>query len=78
VLFRSRQEKQIPLIKPQLSEEEARLFDLISSGPLDLDDIIVKSQSSVSAVSALLLMLQLKKLVKQLPGKQFERAQNEK
>jgi len=68
------QEKQIPLIKPQLSEEEARLFDLISSGPLDLDDIIVKSQSCVSAVSALLLMLQLKKLVKQSPGKIFERA----
>ena len=72
------QEKQIPLIKPQLSEEEVRLFDLLSLGPLDLDDIIVKSQSSVSAVSAVLMMLQLKKLVKQLPGKQFERAQNEK
>lgn len=72
------QEKQIPLIKPQLSEEEARLFDLLSLGPLDLDDIIVKSQSSVSAVSALLLMLQLKKLIRQLPGKQFARAQNEK
>jgi len=54
------------------------LFDLISSGPLDLDDIIVKSHSSVSAVSALLLMLQLKKLVKQLPGRIFERAQSEK
>jgi DNA processing protein len=74
----SLQEKQIPLIKPQLSDEEARLFDLISLGPLDLDDIIVKSQSSVSAVSAVLMMLQLKKLVKQLPGKIFERAQNEK
>ena len=73
-----RQEKQIPLIKPQLSEEEARLFDLISLGALDLDDIVVKSQSSVSAVSALLLMLQLKKLVKQSPGKIFEKAQNEK
>ena len=72
------QEKQIPLIKPELTEEEARLFDLLSLGALDLDDIIVKSQSSVSAVSAVLMMLQLKKLVKQLPGKQFERAQNEK
>ena len=68
------QEKQIPLIKPQLSEEEVRLFDLLSLGPLDLDDIIVKSQSSVSAVSAVLMMLQLKKLVKQSPGKIFERA----
>ena len=72
------QEKQIPLIKPQLSEEEARLYDLISLGPLDLDDIIVKSQSSVSAVSAVLMMLQLKKLVKQSPGRIFERAQSEK
>ena len=67
-------EKQISLIKPELTEEEARLFDLISLGPLDLDDIIVKSQSSVSAVSAVLMMLQLKKLIRQLPGKQFARA----
>jgi DNA processing protein len=65
------QEKQIPLIKPELTEEEARLFDLLSLGPLDLDDIIVKSQLSVSAVSAVLMMLQLKKLVKQSPGKIF-------
>ena len=72
------QEKQIPLIKPELTEEEAQLFDLLSLGPLDLDDIIVKSQSSVSAVSAVLMMLQLKKLIRQLPGKQFARAQNEK
>jgi hypothetical protein len=32
----------------------------------------------VSAVSAVLMMLQLKKLIRQLPGKQFARAQNEK
>ena len=72
------QEKQILPIKPELTEEEAQLFDLLSLGPLDLDDIIVKSQSSVSAVSAVLMMLQLKKLIRQLPGKQFARAQNEK
>ena len=71
------QEKQIPLIKPQLSEEEARVYNLFSLGPLDFDDIIDKSQLPVSAASAVLMMLQLKKLVKQSPGKQFIRMPHE-
>ncbi len=65
------QEKQI-LIKPQLSEEETNLYNLLSLGPLELDDIIAKSQLSVSAASSILTTLQLKRLIKQLPGKIFE------
>jgi len=72
------QEKQIPLIKPELTEEEAKLYNLLSSGPLDLDDIIVKSQLSVSAASAMLTTLELKKIVKQLPGKIFAKETTDK
>lgn len=68
------QEKQIPLIKPELTEEEVKLYNLLTLGPLDFDDILVKSQLSVSAASSVLMMLQLKKLVKQSPGKIFEKA----
>jgi len=67
------QKKQI-LIKPELSEEEAKLYDLLSLGPLDLDDIIAKGQLSVSATSAVLTTLELKKLVKQSTGKIFAKA----
>jgi len=66
------QKKEI-LMEPQLSEEEAKVYNLLSSGSLDFDDIIVKSQLPVSAASSVLMMLQLKKLVKQLPGKIFEK-----
>jgi DNA processing protein len=64
------QEKEI-LAKPQLSEEENKLYSLFSAGSMDLDDIIAKSQLSVNAVSTALTMLELKKLIKQSPGKIF-------
>lgn len=66
------QKKQI-LVESQLSEEEAGVYNLLSLGPLDFDDIITKGQLSVSAASAMLTRLELKKLVKQLPGKIFEK-----
>jgi len=66
-------EKEI-LMKPKLTEEETKLYNLVSLGPLDFDDIIDKSRLSVTAASSILMMLQLKKLVKQCPGKIFEKA----
>jgi DNA processing protein len=63
-------EKQL-FVKPQLSIEEAELYNLLSSGPLDFDDILVKSRLPVSAASSVLTSLELKKLVKQSPGKIF-------
>jgi len=65
-----KRKKQIS-IKPELTEEESKVYSLFSSDSLDFDDIIVKSQLSVSAASSVLMMLQLKKLVKQSPGKIF-------
>lgn len=58
-------------INPELTEEEAIVCDLLSCGPLDLDDIIVSSRLSVSAASAALTSLELKKLIKQSCGKVF-------
>lgn len=66
--------KQIPLIKPELSKEEVKVYSLFSSSSLDFDNIILKSQLSVSAASAILTLLELKKLIKQSPGKIFEKA----
>ncbi len=60
------------LARAQLSGEEAKLYNLLSRGSLELDDIIIKSQLPVSAAVSMLTTLQLKKLIKQLPGKIFE------
>lgn len=57
------------------SAAEAALYGLISHEPLFLDDIIERANLGITAASSVLLQLQLKKLVKQLPGKQFVRNQ---
>lgn len=57
----------------QMSDDEARIYNLFSGSPLDFDEIIDGSKLPVSAVSAILTRLQLKRLVKELPGKMFER-----
>jgi len=66
-------EKEQISINPELTEEEAKVYSLFSAGPLDFDDIIAQSQISVSAASSALMMLELKKLIKQSPGKIFEK-----
>ncbi|MFH0739014.1 MAG: DNA-processing protein DprA [Candidatus Omnitrophota bacterium] len=54
-----------------LSDKEAVLFELLSSQPLDLDTIIEKINMGIPDISAILLKLRIKKLIKELPGKQF-------
>lgn len=61
------------LTEPVLSEEESKVYSFLSAGSLDFDDIIVKSHLSVTAASSVLMRLQLKKLIRQLPGKLFEK-----
>lgn len=59
--------------KQGLSCDESVLYDLMSNEPLPLDEIIEKSGISIPEISAILLKLELNKLIKQLPGKQFTR-----
>lgn len=61
------------LLSCNLSEQEVQVYSLFSDGPLEFDEIIDKSRLPVNIVSAMLTMLQLKKLVKQSPGKVFEK-----
>jgi len=56
---------------PPLSEEERRVYQSIDATETAIDDIAAKSQLPSSAVSSTLLQLELKRLVKQLPGKYF-------
>jgi DNA processing protein len=56
-----------------LSVEECVLYDSITTEPLCLDELLEKTQIANSRALELLLRLQLKKLIRQLPGQQFAR-----
>ena len=56
---------------PELTPEEALLYNLLADGPLQIDDIHGRSGLTVSVLSAMLLRLELQGVVMQLPGKTF-------
>jgi DNA processing protein len=56
---------------PALSEEERRVYDAIRETETSIDDIATKAELPSGTVSSTLLRLELKRLVKQLPGKYF-------
>jgi len=66
------QKRQI-LMKFELSEEELLLCNLISGNALHLDEIIEKTQLDLPKITEMIFNLQVKKIIKQLPGKQFIR-----
>lgn len=58
-------------VLPALSAEERRVYDAIQATETSIDDIAAKSDLPSGSVSSTLLRLELKRLVKQLPGKHF-------
>lgn len=55
----------------QLSFEEKQMLDHLSSQPVHIDDLVKKTQLPVSRVGDILMRLQLKTMVRELPGKLF-------
>src|SRR3954462_4514552 len=56
---------------PELSQDERRVYDSIRETETSIDDIATKAELPSGTVSSTLLRLELKRLVKQLPGKYF-------
>ncbi|MBF0522635.1 MAG: DNA-protecting protein DprA [Candidatus Omnitrophica bacterium] len=56
-----------------LSDRERSIYEHLSEEPVHIDDIAQKSGLASSCVIAVLMQLELKRLVKQLPGKHFKR-----
>ncbi|MEK6733008.1 MAG: DNA-processing protein DprA [Candidatus Omnitrophota bacterium] len=54
-----------------LDKTESLVYTLLSSDPKYIDDICLESGIALSKVSSILLNLEIKKFVKQLPGKNF-------
>jgi DNA processing protein len=57
----------------ELGENEQKVYDQLSHEEIGIDDVIRKSGLPSSAVSVALLSLEMKRLVRQLPGKMFVR-----
>src|SRR5467141_2588763 len=56
---------------PALSEDERRVYEAIRETETLIDDIATQAELPSGTVSSILLRLELKRLVKQLPGKYF-------
>ncbi len=56
---------------PHLKGEEEKVYELLSSDPRHIDVICSEANLPVSKVSSTLVMLEVKGLIRQLPGKQF-------
>jgi len=70
-----RAEEAPDILKPGLIDSEEKiLYDSISEQPLLLDEIVDKTKMDISKIFNILLKLQLKKLIRQLPGRQFIRS----
>jgi DNA processing protein len=56
---------------PELSESERSVYDAIETSETAIDVIAARCNLPSPTVSSVLLRLELKRLVKQLPGKYF-------
>jgi DNA processing protein len=65
----SKQDATLPAVP--LSENEQRAYDTLSNEEIAIDDVIRHSGLPSSAVSVALLGLEMKRLIRQLPGKMF-------
>lgn len=57
----------------ELPENEQKVYDVLNNEELSIDDIIRKCGLPASATSVSLFSLEMKRLVRQLPGKMFQK-----
>jgi len=62
-----------PAFNACLFGNESVLYNLILDEPVLLDDIVEKSGFGIPEISGILLKLQMRRLIRQIPGKQFVR-----
>jgi len=59
-----------------LTDDERKVYKLLSDEPVYIDDIFEKSGLEHAKATKVLLGLELKKLIKEMPGKQYVRKEN--
>jgi DNA processing protein len=58
---------------PELDETQRRLWDFLGEGPRHLDEMAQRLALPVPQLSGALMMMEMKKLVRRLPGNRYER-----
>ncbi len=61
-------------INPELNGDEGKIYKVLSFEPKHIDNIALEAGVSPGQAAGLLMVLEVKKLVRQLPGKMFLRA----
>src|SRR5262249_16921111 len=62
-----------PAAAPALDEMQARLYTALADGPRSIDELAQGLQLKVAELAGTLLMLEMKKVVRRLPGSRYER-----
>ncbi|MCC5912015.1 MAG: DNA-processing protein DprA [Clostridiaceae bacterium] len=62
---------EVSTMEEALSEEEIRIFKVVKEAPIHIDLLAYKSRISISELSTILTILEIKGFVSQLPGKTF-------
>ncbi|MBL7196515.1 MAG: DNA-protecting protein DprA [Candidatus Omnitrophica bacterium] len=61
----------------ELDNNTKNVYEVLSKEPMHIDEIIISTKMKISQLSFILMKLQLKNMVKELPGKNFVRMSNE-
>jgi DNA processing protein len=70
-IFEHKEIEKVRLLK-SLEPDERRLAECLSEEPLHIDVLVEKSGLEIRTVNAILVMLELKGIIDQLPGKMFK------
>jgi DNA processing protein len=58
---------------PELDDDQRRVWSLLESAPRPIDELIQSTGIAVARMNVILMMLEMKKLVRRLPGNRYER-----
>jgi DNA processing protein len=59
-----------------LTEDERKVYKALSDEPVHIDDVVKDSKVEPRRIAKVLLSLQMKRVIKELPGKNFVRTEN--
>ncbi|HEV3143814.1 MAG TPA: DNA-processing protein DprA [Gemmataceae bacterium] len=69
----ARETPKIAPVPTGLDEPQQRVWNALEKGPQHIDDLVQGLAIPVSQLAGILMMLEMKKVVRRLPGNQFER-----
>lgn len=71
-----RKEFKEEIFRTNLTHDETKIYNILSLEPKHLDDILIEVGLPISKIISLLVNLEMKRLIKQLPGKLFIKIDN--